>query len=133
RRGGGDDPRHHGYGHPRGVATRSASAPLGRGTRQSMLGPPTRRVRRRAVTVLSREWPLPRSRMRTMTTRSASLTSCPTPRPACRRTERCAVLRRRSCGAGVAAQELRQVLREVLSRREREVLTLRFRLDNTSP
>ncbi|HKC73778.1 MAG TPA: hypothetical protein VKF37_06195 [Chloroflexota bacterium] len=33
----------------------------------------------------------------------------------------------------VAAQELRQVLREVLSRCERAVLTLRFRLDNTSP
>jgi RNA polymerase primary sigma factor len=28
---------------------------------------------------------------------------------------------------------MRQVLREVLSRREREVLTLRFGLDNTAP
>jgi DNA-directed RNA polymerase sigma subunit (sigma70/sigma32) len=33
----------------------------------------------------------------------------------------------------VAAPEMRQVLHEVLSRREREVLTLRFGLDNTSP
>jgi RNA polymerase primary sigma factor len=33
----------------------------------------------------------------------------------------------------VVAEEMRQVLREVLSRREREVLTLRFGLDNTAP
>jgi RNA polymerase primary sigma factor len=33
----------------------------------------------------------------------------------------------------VAAEEMRQVLCEVLSRREREVLTLRFGLDNTAP